>query len=261
MHQNSLLHDVLRPQGVDQLTRKLQNANLRTSPPSSEKDDSDDELVGVTSIPGTPLRSRPSSRPVSPTRASSRPAPGPLLLSTSKGPTSDPLRAFPTELGQRIFALLDIKDLARCSRVSKKWNRSQTINYVWFQHYRKENFHDENLPPGKWTRRESKQNWRTMYLATAAIREKEVTSYYTPTYDTPSRSRTPTGTQTPREVREERWKAEAAAKTRPDKVEMREIYKELGGRKVRGKGRLGFVGATGGGSRDRGGWDGGGEDW
>jgi hypothetical protein len=30
---------------------------------------------------------------------------------------------------------------------------------VWFQHYRKENFHDENLPPGKWTRRESKQNW------------------------------------------------------------------------------------------------------
>ena len=30
---------------------------------------------------------------------------------------------------------------------------------VWFQHYRKENFHDESLPPGKWTKRESKQNW------------------------------------------------------------------------------------------------------
>ena len=30
---------------------------------------------------------------------------------------------------------------------------------VWFQYYRKENFYDESLPPGKWTKRESKQNW------------------------------------------------------------------------------------------------------
>ena len=30
---------------------------------------------------------------------------------------------------------------------------------VWFQQYRKENFHDDTLPSGKWTRRESKQNW------------------------------------------------------------------------------------------------------
>ena len=30
---------------------------------------------------------------------------------------------------------------------------------VWFRRYRKENFNDESLPPGKWTRRESKQNW------------------------------------------------------------------------------------------------------
>ena len=42
---------------------------------------------------------------------------------------SDPLRAFPTDVSQRIFSRLSIRDLARCSRVSKKWNRSQTLNY------------------------------------------------------------------------------------------------------------------------------------
>ena len=30
---------------------------------------------------------------------------------------------------------------------------------VWFQHYRKDNFRDDSLPPGKWTKRESKQDW------------------------------------------------------------------------------------------------------
>ena len=86
-----------------------------------------------TSAPGTPSRSRapsrPTSRPTSPTRAgaSKRKAPGPLLL--TKGSNSDPLRVFPTEVSQRIFGLLDIGDLARCSRVCKKWLKSQTLNY------------------------------------------------------------------------------------------------------------------------------------
>jgi hypothetical protein len=71
--------------------------------------------------------------------------------------------------------------------VSKKWNRSQTLNYgrpllfsffssqsltqppVWFQHYRKENFHDESLPPGKWTKRESKQNWVCTHLSSISV--------------------------------------------------------------------------------------------
>jgi hypothetical protein len=37
-------------------------------------------------------------------------------------------------------------------------------NPVWFQHYRKENFQDDSLPPGKWTKRESKQNWVSLTL-------------------------------------------------------------------------------------------------
>jgi len=70
----------------------------------------------------------------------------------------------------------------------------------------------------------------------------------------PPRSSTPSGIQTPREVREERWKQESDLRDGPSKVEMRERYKELGGRKVKGKGRL-PMGVGGGGSRDRGGWE------
>lgn len=45
---------------------------------------------------------------------------------------------------------------------------------------------------------------------------------------------------TPREVKEERWKQEADQSNKGvSKNEMRDMYKELGGRKVRGKGGLG----------------------
>lgn len=54
-------------------------------------------------------------------------------------------------------------------------------------------------------------------------------------------------------MKEEKWRSEAEASLKPSKVEMREMYKELGGRKMRGKGKIASVGA-GGGGRDRGGW-------
>ena len=57
------------------------------------------------------------------------------------------------------------------------------------------------------------------------------------------------GYQTPREIREEKWRQENESQSKPSKLEMREMYKELGGRKVRGKGKIsGTV-------RDRGGWN------
>ncbi len=118
---------------------------------------------------------------------------------------------------------------------------------VWFQHYRKDNFHDDTLPPGKWSKRESKENWRTTYLRTVHSRERSPISYSRPL--SPALS---SGYQTPREVREERWKAETDGTTRPSKVEMREMYKELGGRKARGKTKVGARE-----TRDKGGWDGG----
>jgi hypothetical protein len=68
-----------------------------------------------------------------------------------------------------------------------------------------------------------------------------------------SRPLTPlsSGHQTPREVREEKWRLEAESQYKPTKVEMREKYKELGGRKARGKGKVGMEA----GARDKGGWD------
>ena len=66
----------------------------------------------------------------------------------------------------------------------------------------------------------------------------------------PSNSLPGSGAQTPREVREERWRLEALATERPGKIEMRVQYKELGGRKARSKNKLGSAGGT----RDKGGW-------
>ncbi|THH17192.1 hypothetical protein EW146_g3577 [Bondarzewia mesenterica] len=225
----------------------------------SEPDaDSEDELVSVVSLPGTPARSRPTSRPPSPSRgAAGRPAPGPLHLSSQKSPT-DPLRTFPTEIGQRIFRLLDIQDLAVCSRVSRKWHKSQTINYVWFQRYRKENFHDEDPPPGKWTKRESKQNWSAMYAQYVLNRSPPLGPVRS--YARSSGFNTPTGSgsghQTPKELREEKWRLEAETAEKPGKLEMREMYKELGGRKSKAKAKLGGSAGT----RDKGGWGGDGDD-
>ncbi|KAI0932921.1 hypothetical protein AcW1_000104 [Taiwanofungus camphoratus] len=260
----SLLQDVLRTQTLDSLDRQLVSASDREfrspsgrSTPQADRD-SDDELVGVVSIPGTPVSSsRPSSRPASPAPGS-RPVRKPHHLLTSSRPvSSDPLRALQTEISQRIFSLLSIKDLANCSRVSRKWNKSQTLNYVWFQHYRKENFHDESLPPGKWTKRESKQSWRTTYLQTVATRSPPLGPFNANSRS--NRSSLPgSGYQTPREVKEEQWRLEAEEAQRLSKVEMREMYKELGGRKPRNKAKVGAPGRP----RDRGGWadPGGGED-
>lgn len=40
----------------------------------------------------------------------------------------DPLRRFENEVSSRIFRELDVAALARCKRVSKRWNRSATIS-------------------------------------------------------------------------------------------------------------------------------------
>jgi len=235
----SLLQDVLKHQTLDSIERRFD-----TSHPDS--DNSDDELVNVMSMPGTPSLSRPATRPGSP-------SPGVASRSSmSKPPNhrahSDPLKAFPTHLSQRIFGFLGISDLAKCARVCRKWHSSQSINYVWFRRYRKENFNDESLPPGKWTRRESKQNWRILYIQSIPARESVGSGYTTST--------TRSGYQSPREVKEEQWRSETLAASRPSKGDMREMYKELGGRKSKSKTKVGATGR----SRDKGGL-GGHEEW
>ena len=65
-------------------------------------------------------------------------------------------------------------------------------------------------------------------------------------YSSPSRG---SGHQTPKEANEEKWRAEAEM-SRLGKGEMRDMYKEMGGRKSKAKTKLGMAG----GMRDRGGW-------
>lgn len=41
----------------------------------------------------------------------------------------DPLRALPSSVAVRIFLQLDVRSLARCDRVCKRWRKSATLNY------------------------------------------------------------------------------------------------------------------------------------
>lgn len=127
------------------------------------------------------------------------------------------------------------------------------------------------MPPGKWSKRESKENWvsgpliavaepladvkqRTTYFQSIPVPEPAVGVPLNPTsrgsgYSTPSRG-VGSGYQTPKEMNEDKWRAEAEQVAKPGKVEMRDMYKELGGRKSKGKAKLGMAG----GIRDKGGW-------
>ncbi|KAF7363269.1 Dolichol-phosphate mannosyltransferase subunit 1 [Mycena sanguinolenta] len=241
----SLLQDVLRSQVPDSaLLEKRLNKVADKAAHGSASDESDDELVNVEpQLARGRLRPRAMAQPLVPLR-------GPLHISSRR----DLLKALPTEISQRIFRELSPKDLANCALVSKKWSRSQTINYVWFQHYRNENFHDDSLPPGKWTKRESKQNWRVMHLQNTAGQRSPgngsaVGMSRVSGYTSPLKS----GAQTPRELKEEKWRQEAET-TAPGKLEMRSLYKELNGRKSKEKSKWGSSGV-----RDKGGWSGDGD--
>ncbi|KAG1746842.1 hypothetical protein EDB19DRAFT_1894083 [Suillus lakei] len=244
----SLLQGVLKSQSqthdlngfsLQRMTQMMSSSAWYVSLPSTQV--SITQHILKFSLPGTPARSRgpsrPSSRPVSPTRRGPTRSASGLPL---KGLSSDPLKAFPTQVSQSIFRWLGISELATCARVSRKWNKSQTLNY--------KNFHDDSLPPGKWTRRESKQNWRMIYINSVSNRSP-------PSSPLPSRgsgrtSPSQSGYQTPKELKEEQWRQEELTQSRPGKIEMREMYKELGGRKSRTKAKLG----SSGGHRDRTGW-------
>ena len=121
---------------------------------------------------------------------------------------------------------------------------------VWYQRYRIENFHDESIPPGKWTKRESKENWRQLYAKDLGRKSDDL--YHSPPPRSSSGYNSPRGSGyvTPRELKEQKWAEENAAVEKPSKVEMRGVYKEMGGRKARSKGKVGAMGGT----RDKGGW-------
>ncbi|KAI9635834.1 uncharacterized protein MKK02DRAFT_24998 [Dioszegia hungarica] len=77
---------------------------------------SDEEMisVGKGTRPGTPVGAKG------------------MVLGQRVGKVKDPLRTLPTHLAVRVFLSLDVRSLARCDRVCKRWHKSSTLNYVWF---------------------------------------------------------------------------------------------------------------------------------
>ncbi|ORY22615.1 hypothetical protein BCR39DRAFT_551155 [Naematelia encephala] len=152
MSTTSLLHTALQNLHVNQQILQQSHTPIPPGSPGSEThrtgselassyDGSDDEeeLVGVGqgTRPATPL---PGLR-------------GGLSLrreiSGQSGKIKDPLRTLPTHLAVRVFLQLDIRTLARCNRVCKRWNKSSTLNYVWFLQNRALTLpHLSGYPPG-----------------------------------------------------------------------------------------------------------------
>ncbi|TXT06126.1 hypothetical protein VHUM_03599 [Vanrija humicola] len=123
----SLLHTALQNLHVAQ---QVAHPSHTPRPPSSvgssrrggrsASDDEDDDneyvAVGRGTAPGTPI-----------------PGKGMVLgQRINKVGSKDPLRLLPTHIAVRIFLQLDIRSLARCDRVCKRWHKSSTLNYVWF---------------------------------------------------------------------------------------------------------------------------------
>lgn len=222
---------------------------------SDDSDDDDDELVDLATRPSTPVFGTKEGSNVD--------RPGRFISAR------DPIRILPSQVMLKVFLQLDIKSLARCDRVCKRWKKSQTLNYVWFLHNRsinlpqlqkkpdgsyinKQGEDDPNYDPydkahfltlfrtpvptsstPQWSKRESKQPWRLTFKTLVNRRENPSSvpdfrvdvdalssGMMSPMID--SDSVAGSGTVTPR-----------------SKKEMREHYKQMQGRKSKGKGQLG----------------------
>jgi hypothetical protein len=87
---------------------------------------------------------------------------------------------------------------------------------------------------------------RTTFIQSVSTREADpgFQTYARPYKGSSGYSSAGSGYRTPKEANEERWQAESEAAEKPNKVEMREMYKELGGRKSKAKTKLGRPGGT-----------------
>lgn len=246
-----------------------------------EQVDSEDEVVQVRSVPATAIGT-PVERPSSPVGSGS-PGPSRLAVETdttdqdsdvaasiaAKRPTlksrvsrktrtnrTDPLRSLTSEIAQHIFLQLSVDSLLSCSAVCKRWRRSATLNYCWYRHYQhtySSTSLDSNLPSipawgsggAKWTRRESKTDWKTQYGKQKRIEQKDAAraeSLPTSGNVTPSRSQRlqDAGIQTAQQIRMQQWKEEEEAGF--SKQEMRDYYKSgAKGGKFKGKREKGGV--------------------
>ncbi|KAI5450535.1 hypothetical protein NCC49_002991 [Naganishia albida] len=167
---------------------------------AADADEDEDELVDLQTRPGTPVPGGPKSQG---------------LTTSGKGhvvKSRDPLRILPSALAVRVFLQLDIKSLARCNRVCKRWRKSSTLNYTWFLHCRSLTLlkptTPQRLQPGdpdpddpnsgydpyakhrglpllttpvpasatpQWSKRESKKEWRPVFRDLATRKDTHLT--------------------------------------------------------------------------------------
>ncbi|WVR03553.1 hypothetical protein IAU60_000545 [Kwoniella sp. DSM 27419] len=123
VHQQS--HTPRAPSSPGSTSRDLDTVSSRGGSPvpwsDGEGETDDDEFIDVGK----------GTRPATPTGKGLQL--GQRLPSALGGKNSkDPLRTLPTHIAVRIFLQLDIRALARCNRVCKRWRKSSTLNYVWF---------------------------------------------------------------------------------------------------------------------------------
>ncbi|CDS00296.1 uncharacterized protein SPSC_06649 [Sporisorium scitamineum] len=169
---------------------------------------------------------------------------------------TDPLRSFTSEIAQHIFLQLPVESLIACSSVCKRWRRSATLNYCWYRHYQHTFFAtslDSALPSipawgsggAKWTRRESKTDWKMQYGRQKRMQAKDAARAESlPGSGTTTPSRTQrmqdAGILTTHEARMQQWKQEEDAQW--TKQEMRDYYKSgAKGGKFKGKREKGGV--------------------
>lgn len=251
------------------LSSRLAQASLH----DTDDADSEDELVQVRSLPATAIGT-PVERPSSPAGS-----PGPSRLAVETDTTdqdsdvassiaakrtakpralrktrsrTDPLRSLTSEIAQHIFLQLSLDSLLSCAAVCKRWRRSATLNYCWYRHYQHA-YSSADLPAmpvwgsggAKWTRRESKTDWKTQYGKQKRIEQKDAAraeSLPTSGNVTPSRSQRlqDAGIQTAQQIRMQQWKEEEEAGY--TKQEMRDYYKSgAKGGKFKGKREKGGV--------------------
>lgn len=109
---------------------------------AADADEDEDELVDLQTRPGTPVPGGPKSQGLTTSGKGH-------VVVKSRDPVSPPprarvaslfqtlitgrqLRILPSALAVRVFLQLDIKSLARCNRVCKRWRKSSTLNYSTF---------------------------------------------------------------------------------------------------------------------------------
>ncbi|GAA5981091.1 hypothetical protein JCM11641_001450 [Rhodosporidiobolus odoratus] len=210
----------------------------------------DDELIEVStplpSAPGSIASTPSSSRSASPTRAggagkrkggAGKPrrdkAKEKEKSEANKNPV-DPFLRFPGEVLGRVLGDLSADDLLSLGLVCKRWRRSQTLNYTWYlllqsltyvsPEERKRNYTETTGVP-TWRASEAKEDWAARFaniFRRDDLEEEE--------------AETDENGLTMKEERELKWKEENEEQFGPvDKVAMREYYKGLRNKKVKGK--------------------------